>query len=97
MKNLSACLLYHFLLFCVGKISIEISNDENKVNSVLSRFFYAIWASAFWRLAWLVSCGPFRTELVSKHQGLVYALKFVAYSSSDECGLALSPVYLNIV
>jgi hypothetical protein len=38
MKNLSLCPVYHCLLICVGKISIEISNDENKVNSALSRF-----------------------------------------------------------
>jgi len=68
MKNLSVCPLHHCLLFCVTKISTEISNVENKVNYVLSRFFYAIWASAFSKLAIRVSCGLFRTELISKPQ-----------------------------
>jgi len=39
MKNLSVCPLHNYLLFCVGEISIEISNDENTENTLLLRFF----------------------------------------------------------
>jgi len=71
-----------FALFCLGKTSVQINNDADKVNSVSSRFFQItvnLFEAILMRKLW-----PLPPESIRKHQRLVHALKFVACFTGNE-------------
>ena len=66
------------VMFCVGKTSVQIKNDADKVNSVSSRFFQIIMSLYIFEAILMRKLWPLPLESIRKHQGLVHALKFGA-------------------
>jgi len=71
-------------MFCLGKISAQIKNDADKVNSVSSRFFQILMSLYIFEAILIRKLWPLPPESIRKHQGLVHALEFVACFWSNE-------------
>jgi hypothetical protein len=71
-------------MFCVGKTTVQIKNDVDKVNSVSSRFFQIALSLYIFEAILMRKLWPLPTESIRRHQGLVQVLKFVACFSSNE-------------
>jgi hypothetical protein len=74
-------------MFCVGKSSVQIMNDVDKVNSVSSRFFQITMSLYVFEAILMRELWHLPPEPIRKHQRLVRALKFVACFSSNEVAL----------
>jgi hypothetical protein len=73
-----------FVTFCLGKTSVQVKNDVDKVNFVSSRFFQISVSLYIFEAILVRKLWPLPPESIRKHQGLVQALKFVACFTGNE-------------